>query len=84
VPFDFPEVIGAIAPQAVFIVAPLHDDNFAVDGVRDVVAAAEPIFALYDRAAHLRVIYPDCAHDFSDSARQAAYAFLDEVLRSTR
>lgn len=84
VPFDFPEVIAAIAPRGVFIVAPLHDDNFAVDGVRDVVAAAEPIFALQGHANHLRAIYPDCAHDFPDLARQDAYAFLDEVLRSTR
>ena len=41
-PFDFAEVLAAIAPRAVFVVAPLHDDNFDVDGVRDVVAAVRP------------------------------------------
>ena len=50
-PFDFTEVIAALAPRPVFIVAPLADDNFAVDGVRDVVAAAQPIYELFDHRA---------------------------------
>ena len=33
-PFDFHEVLAAIAPRPVFISAPLGDDNFAVGGVR--------------------------------------------------
>jgi dipeptidyl aminopeptidase/acylaminoacyl peptidase len=83
-PFDFTEVIAAIAPRAVFIVAPLGDDNFAVDGVRDVVAAAQPLFALLGQQQRLRVVYPDCGHDFPESARDAAYAFLAETLGATR
>jgi dienelactone hydrolase len=83
-PFDFTEVIAAIAPRAVFIVAPLHDDNFSVEGVRDVVAAAEPIFGLSGRADRLRAVYPDCGHDFPDSARHAAYTFLTESLELSK
>jgi dipeptidyl aminopeptidase/acylaminoacyl peptidase len=79
-PFDFTEVVAAIAPRPVFIVAPLHDDNFAVDGVRDVVAAAKDVYTLFGRPNHLRATYPDCGHDFPDAARQSAYAFLDESL----
>ena len=83
-PFDFTEVIAAIAPRAVFIVAPLGDDNFAVEGVRDVVAAAQPVFALLGRPQRLRVVYPDCGHDFPKSARDASYAFLAEALSAAR
>jgi acetyl esterase/lipase len=79
-PFEFTEVIAAIAPRAVFIVAPLGDDNFAVDGVRDVVAAARPIYTLLGQPERLRVVYPDCGHDFPESARNAAYSFLAETL----
>jgi hypothetical protein len=79
-PFDFTEVIAAIAPRAVFVVAPLGDDNFAVEGVRHVVAAAQPIFALLGQPDGLQVVYPDCGHDFPESERQAAYAFLSENL----
>src|SRR5262245_24131385 len=37
-PFDFTEILGAIAPRAVFINAPLRDANFEVTGVQDCVA----------------------------------------------
>jgi dienelactone hydrolase len=83
-PFEFTEVIAAIAPRAVFIVAPLGDDNFAMDGVRDVVAAARPVYALLRQPERLRVIYPDCGHDFPQTARHAAYAFLAETLSAAR
>jgi hypothetical protein len=83
-PFDFTEVIAAIAPRAVFIVAPLGDDNFAVDGVRDVMAAAQPIYALLGQPQRLRVAYPECGHDFPESARLEAYAFLAKTLGAAR
>jgi hypothetical protein len=83
-PFDFTEVIAALAPRPVFIVAPLHDDNFAVDGVRDVVAAARPTYALLGHPDRLHVLYPDCGHDFPEDARRAAYSFLEESLKAER
>jgi dienelactone hydrolase len=83
-PFDFTEVVAAIAPRAVFIVAPLHDDNFAVEGVRDVVAAAGPVYTLLGRADRLRAVYPDGGHDFPDSARREAYTFLADALELSK
>jgi hypothetical protein len=83
-PFDFAEVIAAIAPRAVFICAPLHDDNFDVEGVRDMVASARSVYELLGQPQHLRVEYPNCGHDFPDAQRQAAYAFLNEYLRPAR
>jgi pimeloyl-ACP methyl ester carboxylesterase len=76
IPFDFPEVLAAIAPRAVFISAPLHDDNFDIGGVRDCVNAARPIYKLLDWPDGLQVVHPDCAHDFPDTARMQAYDFL--------
>jgi dienelactone hydrolase len=84
VPFDFPEVLAAIAPRAVFVVAPEKDDNFEVSGVRDSIAAAEPIYKLLGAADNLRAIYPDCGHDFPDESREQAYAFLDEAFKPTQ
>ena len=43
-PFDFTDVLEAIAPRAVFVSAPLHDDNFDVSGVQDVARTIEPYF----------------------------------------
>lgn len=82
-PFDFTEVVAALAPRPVFIVAPVNDDNFAVDGVRDVVAAARPVHSLFGRSQELHATYPDAGHDFPPAAREAAYAFLESSLQPT-
>src|SRR6185503_13560568 len=59
VPFDFPELIGAIAPRAFLAVAPLHDDNFEWPGVDDCIAGARPIYELLGVAKNLAVVHPD-------------------------
>ncbi len=83
-PFDFPEILAAIAPRAVFIIAPLHDDNFEVSGVRDCVQAARPIYNLLGHPERLHVTYPNAAHDFPGAERARAYGFLEEALKPLR
>jgi predicted dienelactone hydrolase len=80
-PFDFPEVIAAIAPRAVFINAPLHDANFDIDGVRETIADASPIFKLLGVPDNLQAVHPDSAHQFPDAQRKQAYDFLDKHLK---
>lgn len=80
-PFDFQEVLAAIAPRPILVVAPLHDSDFAVEGVRDVVAAVRQIYKLVGNAEGLVVKYPDSKHDFPDAERKQSYEFLDRVLR---
>jgi dienelactone hydrolase len=80
-PFDFAEVVAAISPRSVFVVAPLHDDNFDVEGVRDVLKSATPIYQLLGQPDRLQAVYPDSKHDFPDTERNAAYEFLDRNLR---
>lgn len=79
-PFDFTEVIAAIAPRHLLVVAPLHDDNFDVKGVREVITAASPVYELFGVSDNLSVTYPDCSHDFPDAARETAYRMFDKVL----
>jgi hypothetical protein len=81
IPFDFPELIGVLAPRRVLIIAPLGDANFHADSVDRVVAAARPVYELYGHPGRLRVEHPDCPHDFPRAMRDAAYAFLDAGLR---
>jgi dienelactone hydrolase len=79
-PFDFTEILGVLAPRAVFINAPLRDDNFEVSGVRDCMTAAKPVYQLHDAADNLEATYPDAAHDFPPETRLGAYAFIDRHL----
>jgi dienelactone hydrolase len=83
-PFDFHEVVAAIAPRAVFVVAPLHDDNFDIDGVRDVLTATRPIYKLLGKPDNLQGVHPDTTHEFPDAERKLAYEILDRNLKTAR
>jgi dienelactone hydrolase len=81
-PFDFSDVLAALAPRPVFINAPLRDDNFDFTGVDDVVRtviAACP--GEFGTGGRLVVKHPDAPHSFPPEVRQEAYAFLDKWLR---
>jgi hypothetical protein len=80
IPFDFHELIGALAPRHVLIIAPIKDDNFRAQSVDRIVASARPIFALYGRTDRLQVEHPDCGHDFPKEMRDKSYALIDSVL----
>ncbi|MFM8878597.1 MAG: alpha/beta hydrolase [Verrucomicrobiota bacterium] len=89
IPFDFPEVLGVIAPRGVFSNSPVRDDNFEVAGVRRAFEAAARVFALHVPpgasndwvSSRLVLRTPDSGHDFPEAERQAAYSWLDSVLR---
>ncbi len=80
-PFDFTEVVAALAPRALFINAPLRDSNFEVSGVKDCIRAARPIYELFGAADCLIAYFPDSGHDFPADIREAAYRFLERVLK---
>jgi len=82
-PFDFTEILGAIAPRAVFVSAPLGDGNFEVSGVRDCLRAARPVYdKVFQASGKLLAMHPDCGHDFPPEIREQAYRFLDRELRA--
>ncbi|MBS1830782.1 MAG: alpha/beta fold hydrolase [Acidobacteria bacterium] len=74
-PFDFPDVLAAIAPRAVFVNAPTRDSNFEISGVVDCVRATSNLFP----RNHLRAVYPEAAHDFPPDIRREAYTFLKQL-----
>ncbi len=80
VPFDFPEVVAALAPRPFLASAPLKDHNFDVEGVKECIAAARRIYRLLGAEEKLAANYPDCDHNFPDDVRRVAYAWLDRWL----
>ncbi len=80
VPFDFYELIAALAPRAVFVNAPLRDANFQHASVDRIREAALPVFRLYGAEDRLRVEHPDSEHDFPDAVRFAAYDWIARYL----
>ncbi|MBC7816207.1 MAG: alpha/beta fold hydrolase [Planctomycetaceae bacterium] len=80
-PFDFHELVAALAPRPFFASAATKDNDFDVTGVKDVLDAARPIYALYGKADDLVGHYPEAGHSFPDDSRRRAYEFLDRALR---
>ncbi|HEX3871178.1 MAG TPA: alpha/beta fold hydrolase, partial [Pirellulales bacterium] len=83
-PFDFHEVVAALAPRPFFASAPANDSNFDNAGVREVMAAAGTVYELLDAKDNLVAEYPDAEHDFPDAQREAAYAFLDKAVKNKK
>jgi len=81
IPFDFHELIGALAPRHCLIIAPLHDGNFQWRSVDRIAKAARQVYRLYGVPDRLRVEHPDCGHDFPAAMRAKAYKLFDAVLK---
>ena len=79
-PFDFHDMIAALAPRPCFISAPLGDSNFRWRSVDSVVETARAVYDLYGAGEALQVVHPDCDHDFPDAIRQRAYQIIAEAL----
>jgi len=80
-PFDFPGVLAALAPRQLYIHAPLGDTNFRVESVKRCVAAAATVYRLLGHEDRIHPDYPEGGHGFPIAAREAAYRFLDDILK---
>ena len=80
VPFEFDELVAALAPRAFFSNSPTQDDNFAVGGVKKAAARAAEVYRLHGVEEKLVVRHPECDHDFPPEVREEAYRFIDRHL----
>ena len=82
-PFDFPEVLAAIAPRSLYIHAPQSDSNFKVASVKRCEEAARSVYKLFNASSNLVASYPEGGHGFPPDARLEAYKFVDAALGFT-
>ena len=67
--------------------SPLHDSNFDIGGVRKAFAKAEEVYSLFEPLdakppyTRLKLATPDAPHDFPEPEREAAYEWLDGLLK---
>jgi len=83
-PFDYYELISALAPRGFFSCSPVGDSNFDVAGVKKAMPVVREVYNLFGTADRLQVRYPQCGHDFPPEVREEAYRFLDGVLQHRR
>ena len=80
VPFDFYELIAALAPRMFVSVSPVGDKNFDVDGVRKAVPLARQVYDLLDAEESIKLFTPECGHDFPTDMRLSTYEIIDRIL----
>jgi dienelactone hydrolase len=80
VPFDFADVLAALAPRPVLVIAPTKDGIFDAAGVREAVHDAAPAWRLLGARDGLAARHPDGYHHFTPAARAEAYEWLRRVL----
>ena len=80
IPFDFHEMIGALAPRAFFANAPSRDANFKWRSAARIVAAALPVYRLHGVPELIRIVHPDAGHEFPQEVREQAYAWIEQFL----
>lgn len=81
IPFDFTELLGALAPRPLFVNAPLRDSNFRWKSVDRCATAAQPVYELLGAKDALIIRHPESDHNFPDGMRDEAYRTIDSVLR---
>jgi len=81
IPFDFDEVIAAIAPRAFFSNSPLNDSNFGVAGVKKDIAEVSELYRFLEAKDKLEVCYSKSQHDFAPEVRFEVFGFIDKILK---
>lgn len=81
VPWDFPEIVEALAPRPLFINAPLHDENMNYPGNKIIIDKAITAYEELGASKLFRYENPDVQHSFPENIRQKAYDFIDGIFQ---
>ncbi len=75
-PFDFDQVLAAIAPRPVLAVAPTMDRYYPLEDVRRLAAAVEPVYRLLGREQGIEVLAPKEFSRFPNAIQKPAYDWI--------
>jgi len=81
IPYDFQDVLGAIAPRPTLVVQPQLDRDATVADVRTAVAQAQKVYALYGSTAKLALYDP---WDYNRLPDKTQDWIIDWMTRNTK
>jgi len=76
-PIDFHEVISAIAPRKVLLVAPRFDQDADIGAIEQYVRLVEKVFTIYGEGNALDFQTPDYYNQFTKSQFQLLLSWID-------
>lgn len=83
-PFDFPDVLKAIAPRRVLVSAPVFDTNFDSAGVVSCISETRRYLNELGAKNTVQAMYPKAKHSFPAICRRKAYEYIDALIRPIR
>ena len=81
IPYDFHEILGAIAPRPVLVVAPTWDQFASFDDVEKCVGEARPVYELYGAGSSLELVGPEDYNRFSPEMLDTVVAWVQQNFR---
>lgn len=81
IPFDFHEVLAAIAPRPLLIISPKYDPNAVIPDIAKAVQQASRVYKLYPNAAGIEHMVPESENRFSDEIQAAIFHWAKGIVR---
>ncbi len=78
IPYDFHEMLAAIAPRPVFVVAPTWDQYASFSDIQHCMKEVKKVYGLYAKEDQLGLFAPEDYHRFSDEMKQRVISWLRE------
>jgi cephalosporin-C deacetylase-like acetyl esterase len=75
IPFDYQDILGAISPRPVLLIAPQMDQTASLKNIRTIVTEAGKIYTLSGAADQLTLNSPDDFNRFSDEMKDIIYGW---------
>jgi dienelactone hydrolase len=81
IPYDYQDLIGAIAPRPVYVFNPIYNRDATIKDVRDAVAQARKVYGLYRAADKLVLDDPWDYFRLSSAAQDRIIQWMSQTLR---
>jgi hypothetical protein len=80
IPYDYHEILGAIAPRPLLVVAPTSDQYHSGEDVGQVMNEVQKVFALYGADNKVKLMEPEDYNRFSPGIRDEVIKWSMEVV----
>lgn len=78
IPYDFHEILGAIAPRPLLIVAPTWDQYASFSDVEHCINEVKKVYKLYDKKANVKLYAPQDYNRFSDEMKKQVVFWMKQ------
>jgi hypothetical protein len=83
IPYDYHEVMAAIAPRPLLVISPSWDRYSSIEDVRDCIDEAQKVYDLFGPESKIHFRVPDEYHRFTKEMQQDVIEWLSNEATSS-